>query len=80
MKDVEVGKNYAIQGTVIDIRSHGLMFIAIVQEDKEQIKGYYPRFSVVWFGTDYHIKKLEIGKQYVFCGRVSADQFADCIW
>ena len=71
LKDVEVGKNYAIQGTVIDIRSHGLMFIAIVQEDKEQIKGYYPRFSVVWFGTDYHIKKLEIGKQYVFCGRVS---------
>jgi len=71
LKDVEVGKNYALQGTVIDIRSHGLMFTAVVQEEKEVIKGYYPCFSVVWFGTDYHIKKLEIGKQYVFCGRVS---------
>lgn len=71
LKDTEIGKNYALQGTVIDIRNHGLMYTAIVQEEKEQIKGYYPRFSVVWFGSDYHIKKLEIGKSYVFCGRVS---------
>lgn len=76
VKDTETGKFYALQGTVIDIRSGNNIFTAIVREDKKAIlrncigREYYPQFSVVWFGTDFYIKQLEVGKSYVFCGRV----------
>lgn len=70
VKDTEIGKYYALQGRVIDIRSRNNIFTALVREDKEAVRGIYPQFSVVWFGTDFYIKQLEVGKSYVFCGRV----------
>ena len=81
VKDTETGKFYALQGSVIDIRSRNNIFTAIVREDKKIIlgtsggRGYSPQFSVVWFGTDFYIKQLEIGRSYVFCGRIG--EFAE---
>jgi len=71
VKDVQVGNNYALQGVVKETRGNGSMFTAVVEEEQEAIRGYRPQFSVIWFGSNYHISKLVVGERYVFCGKVS---------
>ena len=71
VKDTVLGNNYALAGTIIDLKPGHGRNAATVQEDHETIPGYRAKFNVIWFGTDYYFKKLELGKHYVFCGRVS---------
>lgn len=70
-KDVVSGGMCAMAGTVVSIGGSEKRFVAEVREDTAMEYGYFPKFSVVWFGTNHYIKQLEIGKQYVFCGRVT---------
>lgn len=66
-----VGEQCAMEGIVKDFIFGGGRYSAIVEEEQALPNGFHPQFTVVWFGTDYHINQLQIGKKYVFCGKVN---------
>lgn len=70
-KDVVIGDYCAMAGIVTEIREYNNMYAALVEEEQPVVRGYRPQFAAVWFGTDYHIKKLVVGERYVFCGKTS---------
>ena len=69
--DVAPGESAALRGTVVNIRYAGNRFSAVVEETPRPGSHARPQFSVVWFGSNYYIKQISIGKEYVFCGKVS---------
>lgn len=70
-KDVVPGNYYAMAGIVESVHISGKSCTAVVRETVEIVKDYFPRFQVVWFGTDCYARQLIQGTRYIFCGRVS---------
>lgn len=69
--NAKIGEQCAMEGVVKEFVCGGGRYSAIIEEEQSLPNGFHPQFTVVWFGTDYHINQLQIGKKYVFCGKVS---------
>ena len=70
-QDALVGQYCAMQGEIIDIRQGDKTYTLTLQEPDPLPSGYRPTFSVVWFSVPYYSFKFEVGKSFVFCGKVS---------
>ena len=71
IKDCSVGDMAALRGTVTGFSSSVNMHTAFIEEPPCPGLPFKLCFSVVWFGTDYYINMLEVGKEYVFCGKLT---------
>ena len=71
VKKVKTGGYYALQGMVVDVYYQKNRSI-VIAEEQSVINGWnLPKFSVVWFNSDFYAKRLTIGDSYIFCGQVS---------
>lgn len=74
ISDLKEDTYAAVSGLVIDKEQpNSKMFSVFIQDENNR------QFRINWFGGDYYFNRVQLGEEYIFCGKITSFRYSLCM-